>query len=722
MKDILSDYSSEIEDIEAELSGRTESGFYPLILKDTLTRGTPAAKGKQKRLVLAFLSDFYDKLPDIRSFSFLPYILSLPEQFPLENEGEGESQHSQPTNAAVAYDGDIIEEVLISILADEGVLFFEVRPPVYGELSGKDSVIPFSRGDRLIIESSTTIESKLIDQANEEFESAYPFYTKDKKGKWVHIISYWIGLANPDGDNWLRKCLTQIFQHNSSFLKQEKIDLREYYSQNAFFSEDQLKEEKYCYKTDGGVVLDGYQEPRVFTLADALDNLSDICNRLIRIRKENISWIIQFNNISEEAYRIYSNLIKVKEDLKIFFDSPSFLICNYSRLDDYLEACVKEAYPSRDSTKMRQYFPIDEKEQENIQRNEFKKIRRQLYTLFCDYYTKDEQREICLTDCLKQSIDNILAVSFMDMFSIDQAEDSSEGFIPITLGPVIIYLLFQKYHKKMEKKVFSQLPARFYSALKKKTFDSDTAKRDFELYLGLCNIYKIFYGKRCTTQVVENWNGAFLVLSGYRGLYASELIFQVQSILPSVFCFERILVSLKSNRPGLIHEAVLRARGVVYHFSPEKAGDPGWETVSYLKHILKMDMQTQTDSILEEFKDFLYHPYSDQELQDFLEKALDRLIKIDGNKSKEEAYREISERYGLTEISQGPDPDKIYHYKALDHYKEIKDPKIFCTIALEYTMRLMLEERCCLRLYSLLSSYIDYKYKCLDLFRDGTSE
>ena len=195
MYDLLTNYTSKLLKIFAQMIGRKESGFYSPILRDTLRRGTPSASEQQKRRDLDILADFHGKLPKFRSFSLLPYILYLPEEFPQGNEGETESQS---TSTSVVYDGNTIEEVPMSILADEGAIFFEVQPPVYGELSKKDIVAVLSRGDRLTIESLITESNLLINKASEEFRKNYSFDTKGKKGMRIPIISYWGRLADPD--------------------------------------------------------------------------------------------------------------------------------------------------------------------------------------------------------------------------------------------------------------------------------------------------------------------------------------------------------------------------------------------------------------------------------------------------------------------------------------------------------------------------------------------
>ena len=129
---------------------------------------------------------------------------------------------------------------------------------------------------------------------------------------------------------------------------------------------------------------------------------------------------------------------------------------------------------------------------------------------------------------------------------------------------------------------------------------------------------------------------------------------------------------------------------------------------SFLLDRLESNDVDNEQSILNRFVVFLGNPHVNYEFSDFLDKALNDLLRdTDGNQI---TCKQFSEKYELTKIlfrEPAKGGSDIEYFSQLG----AKNPETQCKIVLEYTMRFLLRKRCCERLYNWLIFFINFIFR-----------
>jgi len=681
---------------------RVDSGFLNLVPNDETKAGGKLATKNQNREMLAFRDVLYRMLsaflPDGIPCSILASILALPEN---------------------PDDWSTFSDLLIMILSERGWSFFEALPTAAGQppMAGFMAITDASKPNSVRNEEPWS-ETKAISEAHKKFWNYYRRLGGQTDVKQLEHV------ADPQTPDFFRRCIIKLLSDRKT---QENIKnangsdgLMEFYRREWGLSEQQLNT---CLGMGG---------TEVYSLADVLGKLVEICTKIM----DNIyATICEFETpekLSAEAYSRYCKNKKAQGDLRERLQSKSLLLCNSSKhLSKYIKSSLIEVYEHVDTIK-RDDNPLSAYEESMDCRvrlngrksaDEASKIPRtfsfswldtspettapdlystlkvQLCNLFLTYWNRLEESEKISGECLEQNINNVLLLSLMPMFSVREEDDSENvADTTVTLAPVIAYSIFCQSCVIKGRVPLKAIPTN--SLFPREEDEKNPAKiaNDIWLFSNLCRSYQHYYGPRYSEEIQEEWNAAFLIYSGFMKLYERpELLYQVECELakmggidfPHSPYFRQITECLHANRVVPVHGVFQWVKERIAHFHPQGPNDPGWPAVAALRKMLEDDCKKNPEPWLDQFQQkYLLYGYTRSDMFDFLERCLQSLL-------QPRDYQMFVEQYDLS---------PIYNNGA----KKYLSSESITWATLEYTMRLMLEERCSKRLYQWVDALIDY--------------
>ena len=153
---------------------------------------------------------------------------------------------------------------------------------------------------------------------------------------------------------------------------------------------------------------------------------------------------------------------------------------------------------------------------------------------------------------------------------------------------------------------------------------------------------------------------------------------------------------------SLIHDSVSRNKIAENHLAYKSLADPEYwdkmlyESTGYLyfRQLLDENCSKNKDPWVSRFCAYLSSPYTHKDILQFLEKCIHGLV-IDNAAGRESYdYHSLAKQLKLEKIFVG---EKV----------PMRDPLLQCCVVLEYTLRLVLEERCSQWLYKWVDIYVN---------------
>jgi len=318
---------------------------------------------------------------------------------------------------------------------------------------------------------------------------------------------------------------------------------------------------------------------------------------------------------------------------------------------------------------------------------------------YITYWRYCKKREIKRTDELRRSMDFVFKVSLMEQFCVHDVGHNDISVLPITLAPVVSFLAIHQYGDCAER-ALKQINTKIFSKPARISLAPQMVELTLKLFNGLCHSYAKFYGNRYDRDIQSEWDAAFLVYSGFRELYQVKLK-RTKRIdvdeLPNLLCFQQIHNCLLNNRVSLAHNWLTRCNGSLDDFTLTENDGTQLKTYYFFRNMLMENFRKCQKPWLTQFQEFLQYPYSHGAIQDFLLNCLGDIQMT--------AQREKGGQRKLREAE--------VQMETL--CPNIKDSTVRMCVALEYTMRCILAERCQERLYHWLSEYFDYQLLATEL-------
>lgn len=700
--------------------------FIELIRTQEVNEGSPRieddypAKKMLQEFQEAIFSHFNNGIP----YSILHFILALPAKIL-------SSDNDQSSLPAFYSDLSIFQDVLWTTLADHGFLFAEARPLAAKQISQPQAAMYVEKHD--LKGNASHYETAMIDDVYQRLQKIYLDYEEKvkKNDKESAILKHLEKIADPDEPGWFKSLLRQIIQNGNADLRNAEIDCIEEALEKNLLSEKKLDEHFSWPENEEDAVKDSYGNKIQFSLRKALSDLSNICNKYFENYNKDLSILQYYSDISEEANDRCKELRAAKKKLVSGLQTEPLLICHSDYLPTFISENLKAYfYDRRKNTvesdteicdlKTSEYFRFYwlKEHIEEVTKPECKNLRNKMERCFLEYCSRQSIDKITPPKFLNDSILNVIAFSISTAFIVDDgADESSEATISLTLAPVITYLIFKQHWKKILRERMESISVNLFETMQKAPSTLADAENDLWLFDRLKSIYARFYGKRSTDKIKMQWDAAFLVYSGYREWYANpDLLGQIerhpQINLPSSLYYERIDRCLNANEVNREYKSLMYHNDLRDVFHPQVEGDAGWDAVSFFRDRLELNDVDNEQSILNQFIVFLGAPHLDYELSDFLDKALNELLRdTAGNQI---TCKQFSEKYELTKILFR---EPIKGGSDLEYFSQLeaKNPEIQCKIVLEYTMRSLLRKRCCKRLYNWLISCINLVYLECDI-------
>jgi len=171
-------------------------------------------------------------------YSILHFILKLPEKsiFPDNNQSPFPAFCSNP---------NIFQDLLCTILADQGFLFAEARPLAAGQMSTWNAIMCLDKKYDLMRNLSHD-EAYIIDDIYQSLKKLYFDYEGriGKDNTESPILKRLREIADPadkaGGSDWFRRLLRQIIQNGNTELRNAKIDCVEEALKNNLLTKEKL--------------------------------------------------------------------------------------------------------------------------------------------------------------------------------------------------------------------------------------------------------------------------------------------------------------------------------------------------------------------------------------------------------------------------------------------------------------------------------------------------
>lgn len=670
----------------------------------------------------------FNLLHPSRPFSFLPCVLALPEKI--------------VDWPALKF----FQRILLDLLSDHGFLFWEVYPTATGQNSILDFVGMIDKGKQNTSgHQELWTETKMISYLLNELDVQYR--------QIVLLDSILLNMEHSVAKD-VAPCAGETFQFRSCIANVVDTVLQKgFEAKGPFYYEERLvsfckdnfhfTEEQLCRSIPVEDILKlRYADKPLNSLGGALSVLSNLCNELVCELNEQKVHLAP--TASKETYKQYKDYCSTREQLRLelqpnpvlfysskwlFQDIEENLVSWYQHVDSEKRDLMKIHTPteedidfedqtvringkvSADKNKnLPQYFDFswNELELEQVKDQKYNQIRQQLLDVFKQYLGRCDKHMAAAPKQAEEIINNILAISFMDTFSLDcvdesdTAEESMES--SISLAPVISYVIFHHCHKQIATGTLNKFSMKILTSQTEPAKTFEDIVNDLILFSELRSAYGQYYGEKYTEKVGNLWNAAFLVYSGHQKLYGNPNLFHsIESVIgtdrmPRIYCFDQIMRCLNANRVSLTHSAVARTGNPQFPPTPNNISS---EALKYFREKLEADCNNNSEPLLEQYKDFLMKPYSHEGINEFLNGGLKQLFPTPKDMSECEYQKMLCTQHGL--YSQNGVSYRVSYTEAL------------LKAALEFSLRNMLEEECAHRLYGWLTDYIDLLCKDVDI-------
>lgn len=708
-----------IEKAKKDLGDSQPVEFIELIRTQEVNEGSPRIEDDRpaKKTLQEFQKAISFHFSNGTPYSILHFILELSaKSLSFDN--------NQSSFSAFCSDLDIFQDVLWTILADHGFLFAEARPLAAKQISQPQAAMYVEKHN--LRGNVSHYEAAMIDDIYQRLQQIYLDYEEKVKkiDKESAILKHLEKIADPDEPDWFRRLLRQIIQNGNADLQNMEIDCIEEALEKNLLSEKKLNKHFSWPENKEDAIIDHKVQ---FSLRKALSELSNVCNKYFENYNRDLSMLQHFSDICEEANDRCKELRAVKKKLVNGLQSVPLLICHSDYLPTFISENLKAYFFDRRKNTVEpdteifdlmtsEYFRFYWlKEQiEEVDKPECENIRNKIKRCFLGYCSRQSEDKITPPNFLNDSIINVIAFSISDSFIVDDdADEFSEENVSLTLAPVITYLIFKQHWKKILCERMETISVNLFATMQDAPSTLAAAENDLWLFDKLKHIYARFYGKRFTDNIQMQWDAAFLVYSGYREYYANpDLLAQIKRHpkinLPSSLYYERIDRCLAANEINREYDLLMYPNDLCDVFHPQVEGDAGWDAFSFLLDRLESNDVDNEQSILNRFVVFLGNPHVNYEFSDFLDKALNDLLRdTDGNQI---TCKQFSEKYELTKIlfrEPAKGGSDIEYFSQLG----AKNPETQCKIVLEYTMRFLLRKRCCERLYNWLIFFINFIFR-----------
>lgn len=696
MKKELDDRSNQLDYAKQQLIKPSVSPFFELI--PTVRSGPGSAPinrtsaQESKAVLYRFHKDISFCFPDSIPFSIIPCVLELPESL---------SDWPNPEQ---------LFRVLTCLLADCGFLFAEVRSAANKQYSAQDFAAMLAPQNQAL-ETVRWTESSFISAAQKRLWKQYAL-PEAPANQMPLVLKRAEGIAAPNEPDWLRHCVLELF-HITKDSTKEYYDVRTRVTNLVSFCQKKWALSETQLTTP--ILADSQCIQPPVTLLEILNSLSEICSELLERREFEVEILRHSEDMSKEAHRRCKNLCQTQKRLL----SPSLLLCCSDTLFRHFRANLLERYrrPEKipmgggiknDTDTLPQYFLLRQSQEYLAAFHINSHIPAMLETLYCKYWSHRRGNQLIQTGFLKLSIENILALSLMEMFCVREEVTYDDSEIPLTLAPVITYVIFHQYDFCATRPLTQVTMRTLLSPIRQPT--ADRRKGEIELFSRLCEIYAELYGPLYDNSVQAEWDGAFFTYSGYQ--FPLQKLQQKlgwsginKTDFPIPLYYKQIYACLNDNQPSLAHDFITRKNQFLDQFHPSQPGESGWKAYQYFyKLLLKNEANCGSCSLLARFQGLLKHPYSQGAIRDFLNEALQQLL---GSKSSNEQYKNCQafcNKYELNDIFSDMSTKEKSASRSCLFQKT--DPEVQCCAALEYTMRSILFERCAQRLSQWLLAYI----------------
>lgn len=685
---------SMIEKAAADRGKTRCSEFYELIPHPKEDRENGAVSRIASKNAAQYLERFHRTIcfqfQDGIPFSILPCILGLPE------------------DPAGWPDLEQFRETLCFLLSDCGFLFEEVRPASAGQYALQDQVAALNSKNHTL-DTLYWTESSFISEAQRRFWDEYRL-PNERLDQLPAQLEQMERLAAFQETEWFRRCGLILFHIMCQADNTEPVS----------FSLDFIPA---CQKELGlSVVLlrhltvsmrNDYGSLDIVTLESVLDTLFHIWSELWKRHTYEWTKMRDWSHIGRRAYARYQHACRITLQLEQELDRPAFQICSSRKLPDLLQKGLRfgarytgnlpdssgsealcrlilseeKDIPQRGSS---QYLHYDSM-QDEIKPTDVKydTVRQELGRQYAKYWTQRKRMSAHQSKELNLSMDFVLKLSLMEQFCFCDEALTEVSEIPVTLAPVISFLIFVRYDLCMSQ-ALEQVNMNIFFKPARLSRKSDIMKLNLQLFKNLCFLYGQFYGERYTPDVQSQWDAAFLLYSGYRELYQEEgNMIDNENILPVPVCFRQVNACLLSNKACLAHNWISRQKGTLDQFDLGHEGEAQWKIYRFFSNVLTDNERSQKEPLLARFLELLQHPYSFGAIRDLMMELLSEL------------------RSGITPEKGGEKKLLDVEKYLSDGFPQVKDPTERMCAALEYSMRRMLENRCRKRLYHWLTEYFD---------------
>ena len=673
-------------------AGDSNSGsFYEFVPRNDVSHGGKKVRVEEAEKMNSELEKFNNLLPvKTRPFSFLPHVLSLPLDI----------QYSEDGNA-----------LLWSLVTDTGFLFEEVRPGVTNQYSPAAFVAaqksipkPVFIGKKKYYFPIIAIrldEENIIEEALYRLQKMYRC-AGESEDQCPDILRRLDRLMNSgetrnEAENLtgFRQLLRSVSGRSTNLKKkvipQELLEKKFYCSaETGLATNRQALYEPLEYDEHG---------PVAYTLKDAVQYLVAILEEIESDKREILKKLP--DGFSQTGYQRYCEMMERRQILqRVFQETRTYIDLRNEIVEQRLnpdgasqlipvefgDATVPSAQHDSCQTDRLKWTDMIERPAVND------KTVQSVCRIFCNYMKLKD----CHSEILFRSIEHIVQFSLQEVFRVFEPEVENG----ITFAPVITYLIFCEYGKQLTKKELKSISIRkVFQKRNPSSVCPEKAEQDLKLYDNLCGVYAEYYCDEHNHLMKAKmaWDIVFLRYSGYWCYFEDMSVirrrkcsgtwpFQTAEFLP----FEWLYNCVEINRiTSLTHSAALKVRQddkILDRFCPTQAGDPGWDAVCKICDQLQTDEKKDNSSWLARYLCAISHSYSDGYMRNFLDDCIMDLYPDEAQEFKTVFYHHL---YNYLKLSEGFSSDWMRH--------SLKESKVLA--ALEYTLRMILANRCYERLY-----------------------
>ena len=628
-------------------------------------------------------------------YSYLSCVLSLPATI----EEWGDSRHA----------------LFLRLASDRGFTFLESRPLVSGTFNIPTLIAAIkpwiscepekSRG--ITLQRILQTENAYISEASRRFEDMYR-HEKDKQDACPNILvtlEAHSGIPELFRKQMLLRFTSTDLDEEMQFLEEDaermnRAYYREVSSGKAIFKEEAERKEL-------SVEHNTLNEPVVFTLRQAIEDLNVICDDLLRERESAKETVMSLEISKEAMHRFQEQDAVLRRLEKLFAHVPKMIFDLQGRI--HYQQHYPDGIQGDDALALtRAILSIEENGTNSdiilkdipAQETFHPELEESVAGIFIQYYGPMESAA---------SLHEIIRFALWSEMAV--LDDDDEGESSVSYAPVITYLVFKRYHRSFKKSDLVKISLNaVFSGYQGSSMSEKTAIKDFYMYCDLCKAYQRHYAERHTTEIQSAWDMAFLHYSGYSRIFEYPNILRAVRQKVSFAVFEitnDIDAAVDINRiVDLSHSHVFNISHMLDRFHPMCETDLGWNAVRFFKNRLMKDERANgDDSYFARYVELIQQPYENASIREILEcgicllcggkcgrsKLTSDLMKCNqcenkSNRFQDKNYADLFSCLHLEEIFTGSEQRASF-----------QQGEIFAI--LEYTLRLLAAERCTARLY-----------------------